>query len=94
MKLEPITRANRPGRKEVLMREDEAAALIKDGSIVIVGGFGTVNHPMPIVRALIRRKIRNLTVIGAATARAPAGTNRRPRRSAYPVASIDVDRPE
>src|SRR5262245_27380173 len=68
MKLEPITRANRPGRKEVLMREDEAAALIKDGSIIIVGGFGTVNHPMPIIRALIRGKIRNLTVIGAATA--------------------------
>ena len=57
MKLEPITRANRPKRKEVLMGEDEAAALIKDGDVVIVGGFGTVNHPMPIIRALIRRKV-------------------------------------
>ena len=42
MKLEPITRANRPERKEVLMNEDEAADLIKDGDVVIVGGFGTV----------------------------------------------------
>ena len=68
MKLEPITRANRPPRKEVLMGEQEAAALIKDGDTVIVGGFGTVNHPMPIIRALIRRGVKNLTVIGAATA--------------------------
>jgi glutaconate CoA-transferase subunit A len=68
MKLEPITRANKPARREVLMQEDEAAALIKDGDVVIVGGFGTVNHPMPIIRALIRRKVKNLTVIGAATA--------------------------
>jgi glutaconate CoA-transferase subunit A len=68
MKLEPITRANRPVRREVLMKEVEAAALIKDSDVVIVGGFGTVNHPMPIIRALIRRKVKNLTVIGAATA--------------------------
>lgn len=68
MKLEPITRANRPQRKEVLMTEHDAAALIKDGETIIVGGFGTVNHPMPIIRALVRRKIKDLTVIGAATA--------------------------
>ena len=68
MKLEPITRANRPSRREVVMAKNEAAALIKDGDVVIVGGFGTVNHPMPIIRALIRRKAKNLTVIGAATA--------------------------
>jgi glutaconate CoA-transferase, subunit A len=68
MKLDPISRANRPKRREVLMREEEAVALIKDGDTVVVGGFGTVNHPMPIIRGLIRRKARNLTVIGAATA--------------------------
>ena len=68
MKLEPITRANRPPRKQVLMADEEAAALIRDGDVVIVGGFGTVNHPMSIIRALVRRKVRNLTVIGAATA--------------------------
>jgi glutaconate CoA-transferase subunit A len=68
MKLDPISRANRPARREVLMDEHAAAAMIKDGDVVIVGGFGTVNHPMPIVRALIRRGVKNLTVIGAATA--------------------------
>jgi glutaconate CoA-transferase, subunit A len=68
MKLDPITRANRPERKQVLLAEEDAAALIKDGDVVIVGGFGTVNHSMPIIRALIRRKVKNLTVIGAATA--------------------------
>jgi glutaconate CoA-transferase subunit A len=68
MKLEPITRANRPNRKQVLMAEADAAALINDGDVIIVGGFGTVNHPMPIIRALVRRKVKNLTVIGAATA--------------------------
>src|SRR5258708_22791016 len=68
MKLDPITRANRPSRKEVLVGEDEAVALIKSGDVVIVGGFGTVNHPMPIIRALVRRKVKSLTVIGAATA--------------------------
>jgi glutaconate CoA-transferase subunit A len=68
MKLEPISRANRPARKEVLMTEQEAVALIKDGDVIIVGGFGTVNHPMPIIRGLIRRGVKDLTVIGAATA--------------------------
>jgi glutaconate CoA-transferase, subunit A len=68
MKLDPITRARRPKRREVLTGEDEAAGLIRNGDVVIVGGFGTVNHPMPIIRALIRRKVKNLTVIGAATA--------------------------
>ena len=50
------------------MAEAEAASLIKDGDVIIVGGFGTVNHPMPIIRALIRRGVKDLTVIGAATA--------------------------
>ncbi len=68
MKLDPITRANRPERRQVLLAEEDAAALIKDGDVVIVGGFGTVNHSMPIIRALVRRKVKSLTVIGAATA--------------------------
>lgn len=50
------------------MAEAEAASLIKDGNVIIVGGFGTVNHSMPIIRALIRRGAKDLTVIGAATA--------------------------
>lgn len=68
MSLEPITRRNRPARREVLVGEDDAVAAIRDGDTIVVGGFGTVNHPMPIVRGLIRRGARDLTVIGAATA--------------------------
>jgi glutaconate CoA-transferase subunit A len=52
----------------VLTGVDEAAGLIRNGDVIIVGGFGTVNHPMPIIRGLIRRKVKNLTVVGAATA--------------------------
>jgi glutaconate CoA-transferase, subunit A len=68
MKLDPITRTGRPARKQVLMAEEDAAALINNGDVIIVGGFGTVNHPMPVIRALVRRKVKDLTVIGAATA--------------------------
>jgi glutaconate CoA-transferase, subunit A len=68
MKLDPITRADRPERRQVLMGEDDAASLIKSGDVIIVGGFGTVNHPMSIIRALVRRNVKELTVIGAATA--------------------------
>jgi glutaconate CoA-transferase subunit A len=68
MPLKPITKTGRPKRREVLMSEDEAIALINDGDTIVVGGFGTVNHPMPIIRGLVRRGVRDLTVIGAATA--------------------------
>ena len=67
MKLDPITRANAPKRREVLMNEADASALIKDGDTVIIGGFGSDNHSMAIIRQLIRRKAKNLTVIGGAT---------------------------
>lgn len=68
MNLQPITRENRPPRREVVMSEQEAADLVNDGDTVIVGGFGTVNHPMAVIRELIRCGVRDLTVIGAATA--------------------------
>jgi glutaconate CoA-transferase subunit A len=68
MTLQPITRADRPERREVLVDEKQAVAAIRDGDTLVVGGFGTVNHSMPIVRGLVRRGARDLTVIGAATA--------------------------
>ncbi|MGH3267246.1 MAG: CoA transferase subunit A, partial [Trebonia sp.] len=68
MSLQPITRKNRPERHQVVMSEVQAAALINDGDTVIIGGFGTVNHPMVVVRELIRRGVKDLTVVGAATA--------------------------
>jgi glutaconate CoA-transferase subunit A len=35
---------------------------------IIIGGFVTANHPMPVVRELIKRGLGDLTVIGSATA--------------------------
>ena len=55
-------------RKEVIASIEEAAAKIRDGMTVAVGGFGADNHPMTLVREIIRNGTRNLTVIASATA--------------------------
>lgn len=55
-------------RKEVVTSAADVASRVRDGMTIIVGGFVTANHPMPIVRELIRRGARDLTVIGSATA--------------------------
>jgi len=55
-------------RKEVVKSIEEAVALIKDGQMVAVGGFGADNHPMAIVREMIRTKKKNLTIVASATA--------------------------
>jgi glutaconate CoA-transferase subunit A len=33
-----------------------------------IGGFSVTNHPMPIIRNIVKKGIRSLTVVGAATA--------------------------
>ncbi len=55
-------------RKDVIIDEGEAAAWIRDGTTVSIGGFLNSSHPMPIIRAIIRNGVRNLTVVGAASA--------------------------
>lgn len=60
--------AARARRREVVVPAAEAAAQITDGMTVAVGGFGADNHPMAIVREIIRRGTKNLTVVGSATA--------------------------
>ncbi|HYJ00009.1 MAG TPA: CoA-transferase [Thermoleophilaceae bacterium] len=56
------------GRREVVATAAEVAARVEDGMTVAIGGFVVANHPMPIVRELIRKGARDLTVIGNATA--------------------------
>lgn len=56
------------GRRNVVATPAEVAERVEDGMTIIVGGFVTANHPMPIVRELIRKGARDLTVIGSATA--------------------------
>ena len=55
-------------RKEVVAPVKEAAAKIRDGMTIAVGGFGADNHPMALVREIIRNGTKNLTVIASATA--------------------------
>jgi glutaconate CoA-transferase subunit A len=54
-------------RKEVLMDEVEAGRWIRDGMTIIIGGFITSSHPMAIIRQIARNRVRNLTVVGAAS---------------------------
>ena len=55
-------------RKEVVASVKDAAAQIKDGQTVAIGGFGADNHPMALVREIIRKGTKNLTIIASATA--------------------------
>jgi glutaconate CoA-transferase, subunit A len=55
-------------RREVIIDEADAAAWIHDGMTVSIGGFLNSSHPMPLIRAIIRNGIKNLTVVGAASA--------------------------
>lgn len=55
-------------RSNVVASVEEVAAQIRSGQTVIVGGFGTVNHPMALIRQIIKNGVRDLTVIGSATA--------------------------
>lgn len=59
-----------PGKKrrEVIIGEQDAAKWIQNGMTVSIGGFLNSSHPMPLVRAIIRNGLKNLTVVGAASA--------------------------
>lgn len=54
-------------RESRIISEQEAASLIKDGMTIYIGGFSLSSHPMAIVREIIKRGIKDLTVVGAAT---------------------------
>ncbi|GMO40585.1 MAG: CoA transferase subunit A [Treponemataceae bacterium] len=49
--------------KSKLMTADEAVACIKDGAVIMVGGFMTCGTPEPVMEALERKGVKNLTVI-------------------------------
>jgi glutaconate CoA-transferase, subunit A len=46
---------------------EEAAAIVRDGMVVGLSGFSYQNPPMAIVRAIIRRGVRDLTVVSGPT---------------------------
>ena len=55
-------------RREVVAGISEAAAKIESGMTVAIGGFGADNHPMAMVREIIRNGVTDLTLVGSATA--------------------------
>ncbi|MGD9951052.1 MAG: 3-oxoacid CoA-transferase subunit A [Burkholderiales bacterium] len=42
---------------------EEAISVVKDGAVVLVGGFGDIGVPLNLVSALAERGARNLTVV-------------------------------
>jgi glutaconate CoA-transferase subunit A len=54
-------------RKSLVIGEAEAAEMVRDGMIIAIGGFINSSHPMALVRQIIRRGIKNLTLVGAAS---------------------------
>lgn len=56
------------GRSSVVTDEAGAGAVIKDGMTIAVGGFINSGHPMTLVRRIIRSGVKDLTVVGAASA--------------------------
>jgi len=56
-----------PQRQKRIMELDDVLAKVKDGMTLGIGGFINSSHPMLVVRGLIKRGIKNLTVAGAAS---------------------------
>jgi glutaconate CoA-transferase subunit A len=57
-----------PRRTSLVIDEEQALDLVKDGMTIAIGGFNTAAHPMAIVRGLVRRGLRRLRVIGGTIA--------------------------
>lgn len=55
-------------RKERVISIEQAASLIQDGMTIAIGGFITADHPMAIIRQIIKNRVKGLTVVGAASA--------------------------
>lgn len=53
-----------PEIKEKLCSLSEAANLIKDGTRIHFGGMSVNNHPMAFIYELIRKGVKDLTVVG------------------------------
>lgn len=55
-------------RKKVVVDEKEAVSSIEDGMIVSIGGFLLSSHPMTLIRQIIKRGVKNLTLVGPVSA--------------------------
>jgi acetate CoA/acetoacetate CoA-transferase alpha subunit len=50
-------------RNKILNSADEAVASIKDGSVIMVGGFMACGTPEILIDALVKKGVKNLTII-------------------------------
>lgn len=53
-------------RKSRILAEDDALDLIEDGMTVSIGGHLNSAHPMVLIRGIIRRQIKDLTIVTSA----------------------------
>jgi 3-oxoadipate CoA-transferase alpha subunit len=58
----------------------EAVADIPDGAVIMIGGFARVGNPQLLIKALIARDVRGLTIIANGTSHA--------REPNYPITSV------
>ena len=62
-----MSEREQPQRQKRIVEPDDALAKVADGMTIAIGGFINSSHPMLIVRGLIKRGVKNLTVVGAAS---------------------------
>jgi glutaconate CoA-transferase subunit A len=55
-------------RRDIVIDEREAASFIKDGMTISIGGFLLSSHPMTLIRQIVKRGVKNLTVVGPVSA--------------------------
>ena len=56
-----------PERRKRIVELEDALSRVMDGMTIAIGGFINSSHPMLAVRGIIKRGIKNLTVVGAAS---------------------------
>jgi glutaconate CoA-transferase subunit A len=56
-----------PVRKSRVIDMAQALSHLSNGMTVAIGGFINSSHPMMVVREIIKRRLRDLTVVGAAS---------------------------
>jgi hypothetical protein len=67
---------------------DRAAALISDGSSLLIGGFMGVGSPHRLIDALVRRGSKDLTIIANDTALPEKGIGKLVRAGAFGLARL------
>jgi acetate CoA/acetoacetate CoA-transferase alpha subunit len=58
------------------LRVEDAAALVPDGAVVLIGGFMGVGSPHRMIEALVARGVRGLTIVANDTAKPGFGIGR------------------